>query len=437
MTPSAVHMHAPGAEGATAGRAGRICLLAILIFGIGVRFALLPGTLTRTPDERVYAHQASVVQAQGPTGFTTLAADLQRDPAATALYPSPLRAGWIALLAGASSWIGEDPMTAGSVLSFLSSAISLLLLAWVGLRFFNAVTACAATLLLAVFPFDLVIYQRAWQESFCSLLGLGTVAVVLYVAGSPGTKRWWWPGALWMAGLLAFTVKENCAVLFVMCGAGLALSFWMRGQRRDAVQVAAAMVCAAVASLIVLSVLFGGPAHYVALYRTFARFRPMNAYIAQYESGPAWMNLAGLWHASWVLCAAVAAGLVYRCILAWREREASSVVLAVAYAGVVFFVLALPATLALNFRFDAPAFAVLCLLAGTAFNDFVRLLQSWTGTQGRRLALGLCGLVWTLGAARDLHVAHEDFLQRQIPDLAVRMVLGLGPAPPADAPRAP
>ena len=57
-----------------------------------------PG-LARTPDERTYTRQADIVLVHGAEGFRALGRELTANLPEVSLYPSPLRVGYISLLA--------------------------------------------------------------------------------------------------------------------------------------------------------------------------------------------------------------------------------------------------------------------------------------------------------------------------------------------------
>ena len=159
-----------------------VLIVAAIVLGIAIRADYFEPGIARTPDERTYTRQASIVMARGIQGFRLLGQELAKDPSHVSLYPSPLRVGYITLLMEFMRLTGDTSILAGARLSFLCSIIALALIAFSAMRFLSPTVAMVATLFYAVFPFDLTVFRRTWQESLIAMLTIATLSLAASIA---------------------------------------------------------------------------------------------------------------------------------------------------------------------------------------------------------------------------------------------------------------
>ena len=86
-------------------------------------------------------------------------------------YPSPTRIGHLVFVAAWMKISNVRDERAGADVSLAFSCMSLLLVAWIGVRFFNPAIALAAVAFLASSVAELGMARRAWQDSAFGFLG--------------------------------------------------------------------------------------------------------------------------------------------------------------------------------------------------------------------------------------------------------------------------
>src|SRR5687768_13251442 len=113
----------------------RLGTIAVLVLAAVVaRVTSLDDVTSRTPDERVYTRQAHVWLHSGRAGILSLVDEYRRDPLVRH-YPTPTRAGMIAVLGVTMRVTGRTDEGAGSLVSSAAAIASVLVLALIGLRF--------------------------------------------------------------------------------------------------------------------------------------------------------------------------------------------------------------------------------------------------------------------------------------------------------------
>ena len=397
-------------------------LLAIFTLGAALRLHYFDPGISRTPDERTYTRQANLVLAQGAEGFRFIGRELDADISAVSVYPSPLRVGYITLLAAFMRLTGDTSAVAGARLSVLCSLASLVLIAGVAYRFLSFQCALVATLFFAVFPLDLVIARRAWQESFISLMTMATVALSVGIARS--IRRSVCLAAFAVVGFLALTTKENSGLCFLLCAAGLVLHLLRAGDRRAAILTAGAAAASIAAYCATLSLLFGGFLHAFALIGAYVRISAASSYDLQNNSGPLWIFPAGLLLASPFLFLAALAGFV----AVGRRAAAARGGLPLGIALITAFMLLVQVgTNRYSLRYTAPILGPICLLAGIGADAAMSRMQRLLAPLGRGAAWTVLGCFILVAAYRDLNYARDNLLLPEVQDLAVRPMLGMPP----------
>jgi hypothetical protein len=404
-------------------------LLAVtVLLGVGIRIAVFVPGLQRTPDERTYTHQANIVLALGREGYRYLGDELAANPDFLGGTPSPLRAGYITMLAAFMRLTHDTTELAGARLAQLCSIATLVLLAVVACRLLSPVAAVMATVLYAVSPFELTCSRRCWQECFVALLALSVLTVSVLILRTSGRGRVLFFALFSLLGLLAFGTKETSAIGFLLCDAGVAAMLYLRREQRAAWQCVAVACAVTLSSVFVLALLYGGPARVWQMEQIFLRYNSSHAYTQQWDTGPVWMFPAALFLTSpfVFLGSCMAFGVLLQQAL--RRTLVAGVPL-----GITLYTLAILGTLVAtrhyNLRYTAPAFASSCLMAGFGTGEAFRWLQEVLNPLGTTAARMVLVFALAVAAMRDLQYANEHFLRTRMRDLSLREVLGVAPLP--------
>ncbi len=408
-----------------------VFLLAIIIAAGGaVRLHYFNPSLARTPDEFTYTRQALIERALGPAGFRLLGQEFYRNPPMVSRYPSPARFGFISLVVASMRITGENSPLAGAYISLLASLLTLILIAYTAYRFLSPAVAVVATLFYAVFPFDLTIYRRAWEEAIIALLAMATLTLAAWIPSLRGSRFYAFLTAFTALGLLCFATKENSAIVFLLSAAGLVMQFYLRRNRRAAVLTACCALAAVVAYTAILAWLFGGFMRSMNLVIEYIHYSGINPYSVQFDSGPIWMFPAAFFRASPFLFVASLVGFavaIYRAIRA-RSLPEEGLPLGVALITATMVLLQL-VTHRYSFRYAAPIFGPACLLAGIGADAVLPRLHRILAPFGRYTAWAVVGFAIAVAALRDFNVARDRFLLPAMQDLAMRPILGVPPAP--------
>jgi len=417
-------------------RPSTLVLVAIVLLGAAIRIHFFIPDLVRSPDEQTFARQANVILAQGTAGPTALGKEFFQDPVAFSQSPSPARVGYLVLLAAFMRVIGDHSTLAGAQLSLLCSLAALSLVAFIAWRALSASVAIIATLLYTVFPFELTVSRRAWQESFIALVALVIVAVAVHVARTHSIRRTVGFISFFLLGVLSITTKENLAIHFMLCAAGLTLHFILKGQHRAAILAAACAAASGIVSVAILASVFGGFTNYVTLERDFIHYS-FGPYEMQFNTGPAWMFPAAFFRSCPILAVAALAGFATTLYRFSRSGSFACADFAVGLVFLSFGTIAIQfATQRYNFRYTAPAFGPLCLLGGIGIEAVLQALGKLLAPLGRTVAWAILGFAISVAALRDFNHARDHFLLPRLQDLALRPISDVPPSPlPIENPR--
>jgi 4-amino-4-deoxy-L-arabinose transferase-like glycosyltransferase len=202
-----------------------VALVAILSIGIWLRCRHMTDVQTRSPDEKTYTSYAARLADQGFGVYRELFATYDGNPAIW-IYPSPTRFGHVALFSALMAATGVRDSRAGAAVSWLFSVLSLFLVTWIGLRFFNPAIALLATAFLAFSFGELGMARRDWQDSTFGFCGLLLVYFTCEITAAP-TRKLWYP--LFLAtGTFAFLTKETSVLSFGFCALWLAATMLLR-----------------------------------------------------------------------------------------------------------------------------------------------------------------------------------------------------------------
>jgi superkiller protein 3 len=409
-------------------------LLLMVIGGTALRLYYFEPGIARTPDERTYTRDAQIVAALGVKGFQLLGQELAQNAPVVSLLPSPLRVGYITMLSWFMHLTHDFSLVAGARLSLLFSMLSLVLIAVYAYRFLSITAAIIATLFAAVFPFDLTIFRRTWEESFIALLTIACLLAAGYLVEAQRWSRYAWLAGIALLGFLCFTTKETSAIVFLLIAAGLLIHFLAAGDRMGALFTGCSAAGALAAYLCVLAWLFGGFSRSLGLVFAYAHYSGINSYSVQWDSGPLWMFPAGLLRTSPFLFVLALAGIGASVYGAVRGRSLKDVGARIGLALLVIVFLAIQlGAQRYSFRYTAPIFGPICLLAGIGTEKILPRLRELLSPVGRRTAWSILGFIIAIAAVHDLNFAYQRVFVPEIQDLAMRAILGVPPVPVASA----
>jgi hypothetical protein len=212
------------------------------------------------------------------------------------------------------------------------------------------------------------------------------------------------------------------------------LYFFVQRDSHGAMLTACSVALAGLVYLSVMSALFGGLSSFLHLEH-LTLFTSVNPYILEYDTGPAWMFPAALFRTSPFLFFTVLTSCMVTVRRTWRARTLSGAGLPLGLAVLTFLILAIELlTQHLAFRFAAPVYGPICLLAGIGVESVLPFLRELLAPLGRVTAWAVLSFAISIAALRDLNFARERLLLPEMQDLALRPVLGVPPLPPPAAP---
>ena len=262
--------------------ASGLALLAILAVAIFLRSQHMTDVGSRSPDERTYTAYAARLADQGFGVYRELFATYNGNPDRW-IYPSPSRFGNVLLSAAVMRATGVRDGRAGAAASWLFSILSVALVAWMGLRFFNPWVALFAAALMACSFGELGMARRAWQDSTFGFCGLLMTYLGCEIGRSPRTKKLY--AALFAVGAFSCLTKETAPLaygLVLLWLAGLALreSSWKR------VAAVAATGAASLAVALAVWIALAGDARIALASVEHSTRSAAGAWARQYCSGP-------------------------------------------------------------------------------------------------------------------------------------------------------
>jgi 4-amino-4-deoxy-L-arabinose transferase-like glycosyltransferase len=274
---------------------GIILSLFISIFAVGVMLRInnLGNVKKRSTDENIYTAQAKVLTLEGNAGLKTLIEAYNSTPTAW-LRPPPTRIGYLWLLAGAMKLTNNDSVNTGAYISTFFSVLSLLFITVIGLRFFNQWTALTALLFLSVSPMELAIARRAWQDAMFGCWGLMLIYFCCEIIHNANKIVWYI--LLLVLGSYCVLIKESALIVYGLC---MLWILWMCIAKQKhflkALLLSLSGIVGIIISVSALVISAGGLNPILTLYKHFIETMPANAYAVEYQSGPWYYLLGGLW----------------------------------------------------------------------------------------------------------------------------------------------
>ncbi len=405
-----------------------IALAVLFAVGVVVRLEHLNDVPVRTPDEKTYAAQAKRVLNFGWREFPVMVKEYNQDQR-MALYPSPIRAGWVVLLAGAMNVTGVTDERAGSWLSCFLSVTTLALLGWMGHRFLPHWAALYGMLFLALSVPDLVIARRCWQDALMGTLGLLMVWCACEIKRDPG-KRWHY-ALLVAAGSFSVLVKELGAFVYGGCVLYVLVFLFRQRAWRTIAALGIAGLAGAAVSVYVLTSAAGGVTPLLAAWRRLNEAVYSNPYCALYQGGPWYLSIWGFWILSplnlvlWAFAAGLSLLPMDRfqsLSLPIKPLELSCFRL-FSWMSVMLTATILILPNSQSFRFLAPIYGPMYLMGGMGAWAVVHLVGRKVDAVTRRVACGVVAAVVLYGAIAQYEQFVQAYVTKGIPDLSVKFVL--------------
>lgn len=386
----------------------------IVCAAAGLRLVNLGNVVTRTPDERVYTSQAKTWLESGQAGIRSLVDEYKAD-AETRLYPPPTRVGMIRLVAATMRWTGRQDESAGARISCAASIGSLLLVAWIGIRFLPPWAAIAAMLFYAVLPAEQAIARRTWTDALAEFAGL----LLIYVACeiSRGSRSRIWYPFFALAGSASILVKESMPVPYCLCAFWILLVLMNRRDRTSAlILVSTSVVCMAL-SLWWLAHEVGSLADYMAIVMGIPKANAANPYALEYASGPPYLMLLAFWIVAPITSLLSLAGL----FAVSRKREPALIWLGCFTVAYVLIAMSMPHWI--NLRYVGNAYGSFCLLAGLGCWYLISAGWKWLDAADRRPFAVLAVAIVLGGAVADYLRFQRYFVRDEAMDLSIKMLI--------------
>jgi len=410
-------------------RLGIATIAALLCLGAALRLANLSNVSARTPDERVYTIQGSVLLNGGHAGLRSLVSKFQQDPVLR-LFPPPTRLGYTWPLAAAMRLTGKMDESVGAYLSCAASIGSLFILALIGVRFFPFWATLFALVFFAVSPMELAISRRAWVDAPVEFLGLSLVYVAAEITRDSGRRIWY--VAFVGLGSLGIAVKESGLIGYGFCAIWV---LWIllieRRQRFNGLLLAAEGLAMLTITIAWLAISVGGLSVLVKIVSSIPGSNAVNEYAIETQSGPGYLLLRALEIMSpiaAVLCL-VGCGVVLlsrgKPNLLHIQNEAANLQVIGWITLFMLAYLAWPMVLPhwLNVRYIAVIFGPFYLIAGLGFWYCASLCREKLKTLDRAVFAWLAITVLSIGALADYHRFQRFCVRGGLKDLSITEVV--------------
>lgn len=384
-----------------------LALTAAIILGIGLRSIHLTDVTSRSPDERVYTYFAQQIANDGLATTQKIFYQYVNQRQLWD-FPPPTRITTVVLDAAVMKISGVRDARAGVFISWLFSCLSLILLAWVGVRLFNPWIALAAVIFLAASMTELGMARRAWQDTTVGFLSLLLFYLTCEIAANPRRFLWWL--AFFCSGSFLLLTKQTGLIVYGLLGLWLCweLVSKERSWTLTVLMIAGGVVSIAI-SIAVWIVAAGDAALALAAHEHSIRLgEGALAYAASVMTSPWYQFIGLLWTINPLTFVMVVTASVVVIASSWsktdyislRNTNAAKVAVLIiwSFAAFVGFFPGMQ-----ELRIMSPATGAYCLLAGTGVYYLVAIArQKLPLLAGIALALVavVCGVVSIVGEYR-------------------------------------
>jgi hypothetical protein len=383
---------------------------------------------SRTPDEKVYIHYATHVAGSGIEGSRALV-DSYNSDIQQWIYPSPIRLGYIYLVAAVMKLSGASAEGASVSVSSIFSIGGFLVAALLGLRFFERWAVLVGLALLSVSPIELAIARRAWQDSVWGCIGLFLFYLCLEASISKHPRIW--RISFWAVGAYYLTIKGSALVVYGLCTLWLVGSAWLQeGSLQKCVRIVIASALVGAASFAALAWCSGGAFSVMETIQYSLLARGWNKYGHQFQNGPWYSFFIGFLALSPVTTLLSIAGIAT--IMLPRnsglvgpslDRQQRQAVWAMIYLiFTLLFAATVPANLK-NLRYVTILVGPCCLLSGLAVVYLLASARVKLPLWGYHFAACAVALGLGLTCLTDYRRFERIFVRNGLNDLAIVRVI--------------
>ena len=405
-----------------------VLLLLLFLLGVVVRWSHLNDTTFRTPDEKTYTYHAARVLKGGLSQFPLMVQEYNADPR-LALYPSPVRVGWDVMLAGAMWMTGLNDERAGAVLSCFLSIAALALLGIVAARFFPPWAGVYAMLYMALSVPDLTIARRCWQDALMGALGMVLIWCACEITRAPG--KWWHYVLFVAAGSFSVLVKELGAFVYLGCVVYVLVLLYQQRAWRTIGLLAMGGLAGAALSVFCLISVAGGLTPLLTVYQHLSEATYTNPYCVEYQGGPWYLSIWGLWILSPLnfLLWAFAAGLsllperrLNGLSLPFRPLEIQCFRL-ISWMSAMLLVTILILPNSQSFRFLAPVYGPMYLMGGMGLWAVLHLAARKLRGFAYQAVCGAAVVIVLAAAIAEYQQFVRVYVTGNTPDLSIKFVI--------------
>jgi 4-amino-4-deoxy-L-arabinose transferase-like glycosyltransferase len=393
----------------------RIAAGIILVLGIAARIGNLDSVQARTPDERVYTRQAMAWLQHGDEGIRSLVAEYESKPE-NRFYPQPSRVMMIRMVAATMQLTGKYDERAAALLSCTASIVSLLIVAFMGVRYFPPIAGIVGLILYAVSPPALAIARRAWSDALVEMIALAMVCLTCEI--TRGARQKSLCLALAVLGAIGLGIKELSALTFAICFVWIVSSPLVNWRDwRNEVFLFVSCVVAVTVSVVWMVSVVGSVSEFLRLFTGATAAIAYNPYAIEYTSGPPYLMARTVWIASPVTSLAGLAGLSLAFLRGDRIHRW------LACFTLVYFATTLMVPNMINLRYLSPIYGTLCLFTGLALAEMILFAQNWKAGSERMLAVTAATIIVAGGAVADYDRFRRFFVRDAIADLSIKILV--------------
>jgi len=388
---------------------------------------------SRSPDEEIYIHYATQIAGSGIEGGRALVQKYNRDIRLW-IYPSPIRVGYIYLVAAVMKLSGASGDQAAVSISSVFSIGGFFVAALLGLRFFDRWAVLVGLALLSVSPIELAIARRAWQDSVWGCVGLLLFYLCLEASISKRPKIW--RICFWAAGAYYLTIKGSALVVYGLCTLWLVGSAWLQGgSLRKCFYLVIVSALVGAASFVALAWCSGGAFSVMETIQHSTLARGWNQYGHQFQSGPWYWFFLGFLALSPITTLLCIAGIAMIILPkgagvvgfspGMRQRHGAWAIIYLIFT--LLIAATVPADLK-NLRYVTILVGPCCLLSGLAVVYLLALAKVKLPLWGYHFAVCAVALGLGLTCLTDYRRFERIFVRNGLNDLAIVRVINFARA---------
>ena len=388
---------------------------------------------SRSPDEEIYIHYATQIAGSGIEGGRALVQKYNRDIRLW-IYPSPIRVGYIYLVAAVMKLSGASADQAAVSISSVFSIGGFFVAALLGLRFFDRWAVLVGLALLSVSPIELAIARRAWQDSVSGCVGLLLFYLCLEASISKRPKIW--RICFWAAGVYYLTIKGSALVVYGLCTFWLVGSAWLQGgSLRKCFYLVIVSALVGAASFVALAWCSGGAFSVMESIQHSTLARGWNQYGHQFQSGPWYWFFLGFLALSPITTLLCVAGIAMIILPkgagvmgfspGMRQRHAAWAIIYLIFT--LLIAATVPADLK-NLRYVTILVGPCCLLSGLAVVYLLAFAKVKLPLWGYHFAVCAVALGLGLTCLTDYRRFERIFVRNGLNDLAIVRVINFARA---------